>query len=295
MLSDNAARLKREGTCAPAWLLSPSNTLTIALNLMVVLGAIVVVVPFAWIALSSFKPRGEIFSPTSIFWPNTVTLENYQEVFFNTPLVPYFKNSVIATLVTLAINLPAGALAAYAFSRFEFRGKRILMVVILVTQLLPAAAIVVPLFLQWSTLRLLNSPWALGLTYAGLTLPLVILLLVGFLDSVPRELDEAAQIDGCSKMRAFWWILMPMLRPGLAAAAIFTFVTTWQEFLLAVSMTIKSDAYTLPVGLYGFIGAFSTDWGGIMAMAVVIALPAVLLFALLQKQFISSITGAVKG
>ncbi len=185
-------------------------------------------------------------------------------------------------------------MAGFGFSRFHFRGRNLLLIILLISQLLPAA-IVVPLFLQLSALHLLNAPGALGVTYAGLTVPLIVLLLINFCYGIPRELDEAAAIDGCTKFSMFWRIHLPLLRPGLAAAAIFIFINTWQEFLLAISLTTKADNYTLPVGLFAFQGQFVTDWGGIMAMAVVIALPAVILFAVLQNQFVSSLTGAVKG
>jgi ABC-type glycerol-3-phosphate transport system permease component len=264
------------------------------LTIILILGAVLVIVPFAWIFISSFKPRGEIFNPTSIWVPREMTLDNYRTV-LDSPLGTYALNSIIATVTAIVLNLPTGALAAYGFSRFQFRGRSLLLVVLLMSQLLPAAAIVVPLFLQWSRLDWLNSPFSLGLTYAGLTLPLVILLLSSFIDSIPTELDDAAEIDGCSRLNIFWRILVPLLRPGLAASSIFIFVTTWQEFLLALSLATKSAYYTLPVGLFAFQGQFITDWGAIMAMAVVIAIPAVILFTVLQNQFISSITGAVKG
>ncbi|MCC7450804.1 MAG: carbohydrate ABC transporter permease [Anaerolineae bacterium] len=264
------------------------------MNAVVIGGAVLVVIPFAWIVLSSFKPRGEIFSASSVFWPRVFTLENYQRL-QDTPLVTYAVNSAVATLIAVLINLPVGALAGFGFSRFNFRGRNLLLIILLMSQLLPAAAIVIPLFLQLSNLRLLNAPGALGLTYAGLTVPLIVLLLINFCDSIPRELDEAAAIDGCNKLSMFWRIHLPLLRPGLAAATIFIFISTWQEFLLAISLTTKAENYTLPVGLFAFQGQFVTDWGGIMAMAVVIALPAVILFAVLQNQFVSSLTGAVKG
>jgi ABC-type glycerol-3-phosphate transport system permease component len=265
----------------------------LALNLVIVVGAVLVVIPFAWVVLSSFKPQGDIFSGVSIWWPRQLTLDNYAKL-QHTPILLYVRNSLTATAIAILIDLPVAALAGFAFARFTFRGRNLLMVILLMSQLLPAAAIVVPLFLQLSSLRLLNSPVSLGFTYAGLTIPLTVLLLTNFVHAIPLDLDEAAALDGCHKLMIFWRIHTPLLRPGLAAAAIFIFIFAWQEFLLALSLTTKGDTYTLPVGLYAFQGAFTTDWGGIMAMSVVIALPAVILFALLQKHFVSSLTGAVK-
>jgi multiple sugar transport system permease protein len=267
----------------------------ILLNVFIVLVGILIFVPFAWILVSSFKPGGEVLSSVHIWWPSRLTLDNYREALMKTPIKVYFSNSIIASAITITLNLPTGAMAAYAFSRFRFRGRNVLMTSILVTQLLPAAALVVPLFMQWSRLSMLNSPVTLGITYAGLALPLVILLLYGFMESIPHDLDEAAEIDGCTKGRAFWLIMLPLLRPGLAAAGIFMFNTTWQEFLLAVSLSNKATGYTLPVGLYAFIGQWVTNWGGIMAMAVIIAAPVAILFTLLQDQFISTLAGSVKG
>jgi len=265
------------------------------LNLLVVLVGVLIFIPFAWVLVSSFKPKGEVLSALHVWLPSYFTLENYRDALFKTPIRTYFFNSLIASGITILVNLPAGAMAAYAFSRFRFRGRNVLMTAVLVTQLLPAAALVVPLFTQWSRLSMLNSPVVLGLTYAGLTLPLVILLLYGFMEGIPHELDEAAEIDGCNPSRAFWLIMLPLLRPGMAAAGIFMFNTTWQEFLLAVSLTNKATGYTLPVGLYAFIGQFVTNWGGIMAMAVIVAAPVAILFTLLQDQFISTLGGSVKG
>lgn len=264
-------------------------------NIVVVLVGLFISIPTAWMVIASFKPSGEVLSSVHVWWPSRFTLENYQQALFHTPVGRYFFNSVIATFIPMLINLPAGALAAYALSRFRFPGRSVIMTGILITQLLPAVALVVPLFVQWSNLRLLNSPITLGVTYSGLTLPLVILLLYGFVESIPRELDEAAVIDGAGPGQAFWLIMLPLLRPGLAAACIFMFNTTWQEFLLAVSLTNKDTGYTMPVGLYAFIGQYTTDWGAIMAMAVIIAAPVAILFTLLQDQFVATLAGSVKG
>jgi ABC-type glycerol-3-phosphate transport system permease component len=267
----------------------------ILMSALIVLVGVLIFVPFAWILISSLKPNGEVLSSVHIWWPSRFTLDNYRDALMKTPIRVYFSNSVIASAITIALNLPTGAMAAYAFSRFRFRGRNALMTSVLVTQLLPAAALVVPLFTQWSRLSMLNSPVTLGITYAGLALPLVILLLYGFMESIPHDLDEAAEIDGCTKGRAFWLIMVPLLRPGLAAAGVFMFNTTWQEFLLAVSLNNKQLGYTLPVGLYAFIGQWVTNWGGIMAMAVIIAAPVAILFTILQDQFISTLAGSVKG
>ena len=276
-------------------LVVPRRVRRLLLNVVVIAIGVLIFVPFAWVLLSSFKPKAEVMSMTRPWWPSYFTLENYRDALLRSNLGLYFRNSIVASIITIVLNLPTGALAAYAFSRFRFPGRGALMTAVLITQLLPAAALVVPLFTQWSRLRMLNSPVVLGMTYAGLTLPLVILLLYGFVENIPRDLDEAAEMDGCTPWRAYWLIILPLLRPGLAAAGIFMFNTTWQEFLLAVSLTSKSTGYTLPVGLYAFIGQFVTNWGGIMAMAVIIAAPVAILFTLLHDQFISTLTGSVKG
>jgi multiple sugar transport system permease protein len=294
MAADAAAQTGARGRGRHS-LVIPRRVRKLLLNLVVIAVGVLIVVPFAWVLLSSFKPKAEVMSMTRPWWPSRFTLENYQDALFRSNIGLYFRNSIIASVITILLNLPTGAMAAYAFSRFRFRGRDALMIGVLITQLLPAASLVVPLFTQWSRLHLLSSPVVLGITYAGLTLPLVILLLYGFMESIPRELDEAAELDGCTSGRAFWMIMLPLLRPGLAAAGIFMFNTTWQEFLLAVSLTSKATGYTLPVGLYAFIGEFRTNWGGIMAMAVIIAMPVAILFTLLHDQFISTLVGSVKG
>jgi multiple sugar transport system permease protein len=266
-----------------------------SLNALITVIAVVIAVPFAWVIVSSFKPRGDVFSSVSIWWPRHFTLDNYGEVFLKTPLLTYLANSVIATLFAMAINIPLGGLAGYAFSRFTFRGSTLLMASVLVTQFLPGASLIVPLFKQWSSLHVLNSPFTLGFTYAGLSIPLVLLLMYGFFNGIPRELDESAEMDGVSRMQTLRYIMFPLARPGVVAAAIFSFNTTWQEFMLASCFANKSAAFTLPVGMYSFMGNYVTNWGGILAMAVILALPICVLFTLFQDQFVYTLSGSIKG
>jgi ABC-type glycerol-3-phosphate transport system permease component len=265
------------------------------LNALIAAIAVLILVPFAWVVVSSFKPRGDVFSSVSIWWPRHFTLENYSEVFLKTPLLTYIANSVVATLFAMLLNIPLGGLAAYAFSRLRFKGAGILMASVLVTQFLPGASLLVPLFKQWSALHVLNSPFTLGFTYAGLTIPLVLLLMYGFFNSIPRELDESAEMDGLTQGQTLRYIMFPLARPGVVAAAIFSFNTTWQEFMLASCFSNKSSAFTLPVGMYSFMGNYVTNWGGILAMAVILALPLCVLFTLFQDQFVYTLSGSIKG
>lgn len=261
---------------------------------MALVAGAITVVPFAWVVISSFKPRSDIFSRGNVWFPKALTLDNYRTV-FESPILDYAANSLVATAVALLIALPAGALAAFAFSRYRFRGRGTLLVLLLITQLLPAIALVVPLFRQLSSLGLINNTPVLGLIYGGLMMPVVILLMVGFIDAIPTQMDEAALVDGATEFQLFRKVVFPLVRPGLAAGAVLVVIATWQEFLLAVSLTTTRAAYTLPVGLATFQTERTTDWGAIMAMSVAIAVPAIITFWVLQRHFVNSLVGAVKG
>lgn len=252
--------------------------------------------PFAWMALSSIKTLQELFTVPPHWLPNQPTLANYWTVFFNSNIPRYFLNSCIisggATLVALAL----GVFASYGFARFEFRGKPLLQTFVLVGQLLPTAAIIVPLFITLRWLHLINTYWGLILVYTIITLPLSVWMLTSYMRNIPVELEEAATIDGASRLVVLFRIVLPLATPGIVAVIVYSFVTCWNEFVFALVFAQDQSVKTLPIGLAEFSTEFNTDWGGVMAASMVMTVPVVVLFLAFQRLFVGGLTaGATKG
>jgi len=247
-------------------------------------------------ALSSIKKLPELFTVPPHWLPNEPTLDNYATVFFHSNIPRYFLNSCIisggATLFALALAV----FAAYGFARFEFRGKAWLQTFVLVGQLLPTAAIIVPLFITLRWLHLINTYWGLILIYTIITLPLSVWMLTSYLRGIPVELEEAATIDGASRLGVLFRITLPLAMPGVVAVIVFCFVTCWNEFVFALVFAQDQSVKTLPIGLAEFSTEFNTDWGGVMAASMVMTLPVVILFLAFQRLFVGGLTaGATKG
>ncbi len=251
--------------------------------------------PFIWIIISSLKGSGEIFSAPPTLWPETVTLENYRNAILKNDLLLYTKNSVVIAVITTVLTTFVAALAAYGIGFLKTTGSKGMTMLMVTTQMFPIVVLIIPLFTLCSKLGLLNTHYSLILSNLVFTIPSAILIMSGYFASVPRDLGEAAQIDGCTKLTMFFKVILPIVGPGLIAVGIFTFIGVWQEFLLAVSFISDSKMNTLPVGLSSYVGEHTTDWGGLMATSVVIAIPAIILFVSVQKYFIDNLAGAVKG
>jgi multiple sugar transport system permease protein len=267
------------------WLL---NAITVALTA-------VVLFPFYWLLASAVKPREELFRIPAVWVPEEPTLDSFVRLFQGSfPL--WFQNSTIIALSTTALGLTLAALAAYSFSRFPFAGSRALSTTFLFIQLFPVAVIVIPLFIMWSNLKLTNTYWSLIITYLVFGLPVSTWLMIGFFNAVPIELEEAAMIDGASRLGALWRITLPLSLPGLAATAIYVFLLAWNEFFFALTFMSSTEMRTIPVGLQSFFAEHSVDWGLVMAGSVVASLPVVILFGALSRYFVQGLTsGAVKG
>lgn len=253
---------------------------------------LVVAVPTGWVVLASFRQErvltGELFDFSSFGWANYVRA-------LTSDLPRDLFNSFVASTVASVLAVAVGTVTAYGFSRFRFRGARVLLWVMLLIQLIPAASLVVPLYKLWGTLGLFNNLFGLALAYAGMSTAVCILLIKEYLDEIPFELDEAAAIDGCSSWSTFVRVLVPLLGPAMAAGGIFVFITTWQEFVIASSVTNDPHYFTLTVGLQQFRGEHKTDYGAILAGSVLTALPIIGVFALFQRQFVRTIAGSTKG
>ncbi len=260
-----------------------------------VLLAVVILLPFFWMLSVSLKPATEPFAIPARLWPEHPTLANYGSA-FRPEFQRYFLNSIIVSAATLAITITLALLAAYAFTRFQLRILAVLLVAVMVAQLFPSSAIIIPIYRMVKAAGLLNTYAALIIAYITITLPVAIWMLRGFLASIPATLEEAAAVDGATKLRAFFAVVVPLCRPGLVATSVFVLIVTWQEFLFALSFTSTKEMATLPVGMNDYIGQYGIRYGELMASSVLVSLPVVLAFFLVQRQFVAGLTaGSVKG
>ncbi len=257
--------------------------------------AIVILLPFFWMVSVSLKPATEPFAIPARLWPEQPTLDNYVTA-FRPEFRVYFLNSIIVSLSTVLVTVTLALLAAYTFTRAQTRAILVCMSLIVAAQMFPASAIIIPIYKMMKEADLLNTYPSLVIAYITITLPVAIWMLRGFMARLPIELDEAAAIDGCGPLRTFFSVILPLCRPGIVATAVFVLIVTWQEFLFALSFTSTKEMRTLPVGMNDFIGQYGIRYGELMASSVLISLPVVAVFFLLQRQFVAGLTaGAVKG
>lgn len=270
----------------------PNRLILIALQIVL---AAFVLLPFFWMVSVSLKPATEPFAIPARLWPQAPTLENYVTA-FRPEFRTYFVNSLIVSLSTVFITVTLGLLAAYAFSRSTLVLITALMSLVVLAQMFPHSAIIIPIYKMMRAADLLNTYWALIIAYVSVTLPVAIWMLRGFLAKLPVSLEEAAAIDGATPFRIFREIVVPLARPGVIATAVYVLIVTWQEFLFALSFTSTRDMRTLPVGLNDFIGQYGIRYGELMASSVMVSVPVIAVFFLLQRYFVAGLTaGAVKG
>ena len=252
--------------------------------------------PVYWMITTSFKPKGDILSTNPTVLPRSFTLSNYVEAVTKEGFVRALLNSLIVVFFTVTISLAIALFASIAVARMKFKGKRIYVASILLVQMLPLAALLIPIYLLLSRFNLTDRLSGVVLTYLAFVLPFVIWTLRGFLVNIPAELEEAALVDGCTKPQAYRLVLFPLMAPGLVATAIFAFIQAWNEFLLAYILLSSQDNATMPIWLAGFTNRFGTDWGPLMAASTLTALPVVIFFAKIQDKIATGVTaGAVKG
>jgi N,N'-diacetylchitobiose transport system permease protein len=253
--------------------------------------------PVYWMVNSSLLPRNEIRSPKPTWLPFGGTLENYRTVFHGGQFVDSLKMSLMVTVLTVLVALAFAFLAAVAVSRFRFRGRKAFIVALLVIQMIPVEGLFISQYKMLEGMNLLNTVFGLSLVYTASVLPFTVWTLRGFVAGVPFELEEAAMVDGCSRVQAFFRVTLPLLAPGLVATGVFGFIQAWNEFTLAVVVMTREDRKTLPLWLSTFTDVNrGTDWGGIMAGSTLIAIPVVIFFLIVQGRMVSGLTaGAVKG
>lgn len=263
---------------------------------------VIMCVPGLWVVLSGFRPNREILAKPAIWIPEELTLRNFAAIFgfgeeqVAIPVFAYFTNSMVIALTSTVIAILIGMSGGYAFARFRFGGKNALFLGLMLSRAVPGIALSLPVFMIWSRLGLIDAKLGLIIVYVAINVPFTIWLIDGFFRQVPREMSEAAQVDGCTRWQAFWKIEFPLARSGIASAGVFAFLTSWNEYALASQLTRSTDSKTLPVGLMDFTAQFTIDWAGMCAMAVIIIVPALILTFLVQKHLIAGLTfGGVKG
>lgn len=264
---------------------------------LVALLVLLIVGPFLWMLLGSFKPNVELMqSQGQTLWIENPTLENYQRLFAEYSFARFFLNSTIVATVTALVATSLSAFAGYSLARFQYPGRTLFSFLILLTQMIPAIATIIPLFLWFQSLGLLNTYWALIISYNAFAIPFCTWLLRGFFMGIPTELEEASQLDGTGQLGTFLRIVLPLSAPGLLATAIFSFILAWQEFLIAVTFTSSAELRTLTVGIAAMRGRDIVDWGLLNAGVVITTIPLAILFAFVQKYLVQGLTsGAIKG
>lgn len=267
-----------------------------ALIVALVLGAIYAGFPVVWMIASSFKSNTEVFAYPPQLITESFSAMAYQVVLTNPEKVRFFINSYLISILVTIFTLVVGILAGYSFSRYTFRFKRPLNMLIISVQAVPPITLLIPYFSLIVTLKLHNTYAALVLTYMVFTLPYAILMMTGYFNTLPKELDEAVMMDGGSRVVALWRVLVPIALPGIVATGIYTFMQAWNEFLFALTLTKTMDMRTVPVGIQMLMGQHSYEWNEMMAMSVLGCLPVLLLYLFFQRYFLAGMTaGSVKG
>ena len=270
--------------------------LKILVLVLLLLGAVYAAFPIIWMLACSFKPNTEIFAYPPSFLSESFSPGAYQAIFSDPVKVRFFINSYLVSLIVTALTLIVAILAAYSFSRYDFKFKKLLNVLIISVQAVPPITLLIPYFGLMVGLRLYNTYWALIFTYMVFTLPYAILMMTGYFNTLSRELDEAVMIDGAGSFQALWRILVPVSVPGIVSVGIYTFMQAWNEYLFALTLTKTVDMRTVPIGIQLLMGQHSYEWNEMMAMSILGSLPVLILFLFFQRYFIGGMTaGSVKG
>ena len=277
------------------------RTRKVILNATAIAVAVVTLFPIFWMVSTAFKPATEIYSLTPRPLPSHPTWTNFANVLngsvIGMPYWTFLRNSLFVTVASVLVSSVIALLAAIAVARFRFRFRTTYLIMLLIVQMLPQQALVIALFLDFRRLNLLDSLIGLILLYITFALPVTIWMLRNFVAAVPRELEEAAAIDGAGPLRSFWKVLLPLVMPGLVTTSVFAFIFAWNEFVFATTFLATDQAkYTLPVYVTYFFGKGSVDWGAIMAASVLFTLPVMIFFLIVQRRLRTGLlAGAVKG
>ena len=272
----------------------PKDLLVLVPTLVIML---VIIFPVLWMVLSSVRPANQLTEPLS--WSGLfsgLNGEAYTRLFSDSNFGRYVINSLVVSSVSTVLTVVISGIAGYTLSRFRFRGRSLLLLLVLATQLLPFVVLITPIYIAFQQLKLLNSYPGLIVVYVAMTLPLATYLMMGYFDAIPQVLDEAARIDGCSTLGVIFRVVMPVALPGIVTVAVTAFIASWEEFLFATVLMTSDKLKTVQVGLAGFFGEYSTDWPVVMAAATVAAVPTIVLFAVVQRRLVAGMAaGSIKG
>lgn len=257
---------------------------------------VITLAPFYWILVTSLKTSTEVFARPITYWPKALTFDNYRYLFMDLGFDGYFMNSLIVSISVTCIVSILALIGGYAMSRYRFKGKGLVYVLLLFTQMFPAVVLMIPLFETMNKLRLINTLLSLIITCSVTNLPFCLFMMMGYYNSIPRSLEEAAQVDGCSLLGAVFRVLLPTMRPSIVATGAYAFINSWNVFIYATAFITKKTKYTIPLALNIFQGEFNTNYSGLAAGCVVALIPVLVIFAFIQKNLAGGATsGAVKG
>ncbi|AGF58619.1 raffinose/stachyose/melibiose transport system permease protein [Clostridium saccharoperbutylacetonicum] len=266
------------------------------LYIVLIIWAVIQIFPLYWLITFSLKNNSEIFGGNLIGLPEKFLWENYGKALVNANVGVYFMNSVIITAVTIFLTVIVSLMASYALVRMKWKFRNTTMLLFMAGLMIPIHAALLPIFLILRKVKLLDTYWALIIPYVAFAIPMAILILTSFMKSIPREIEEAACIDGCSIYRIFFSIIVPILRPAVATISIFTFLQAWNELMFATVFISKAAYKPLTVGIQSMAGKYSTEWGPIGAALVIATIPTVIIYLLMSSQVHKSLTaGALKG
>jgi multiple sugar transport system permease protein len=252
--------------------------------------------PFYWTLNTAFKRETDIFSQRLQYFPSHFTVGNFVKAWNGVGFSVYFKNSVVVALAAVFFIVVLSVLTGYALGRFNFKGKKAMMLTLLCTQFIPHTMMIIPFFIIFKNLGLVSNLLALVIVYTTFQVPFNAVVMKGFVGNIPKELEEAAMVDGCGMLGAIFHVILPVLLPGLIATGAFAFIGCWNEFLFALILINKSSLFTIPVGLSFMVGEYNINYGALASGSVIALIPAVLLFAYVQKYLVQGLSaGAVKG
>jgi len=266
--------------------------------IILLLGLIVLysVFPIVWTLITSFKPESDIVTNELQYIPENFTLANYSAIWNRSGYPRLIANSLQVTLITMVICMTLGTLAAYSLSRYQFKIRNQILLFYLVIRMFPLVLMIVPLWIMMRYFGLLNTHLGLAIAYTTFLLPLCVWMMKSFFDAIPPDLEDSARIDGCSRLTALFYVVLPLARGGLMATAIFIGIAAWNEYLFALMFTNSQESQTWPVGLALMVGEFQLPWGALSAGGIISIFPVILLFSLVQQTLVKGLTsGAVKG
>ncbi|MBI5020142.1 MAG: sugar ABC transporter permease [Ignavibacteriales bacterium] len=273
-----------------------SKIIRILTHLVLVIFTLIAIYPVLQVVTISLRPADKLLSTSLEIIPQNATLKSYVALFTDQPFLLWVRNSALISLTVTLTGVALASMSGYVFSRFNFIGKKIGLLSLLVTQMFPATMLLLPLYLMLIYLGLINSYLGIIITYSATALPFCIWTMKGYYDTIPISLEEAARIDGCNQFQAFYKVILPLASPALVITGLFSFMSAWSEYIVAAQILQDTQLWTLPLGLKSFEANMSTEWGMYGAASLIVMVPVVLLFIILSKWLVSGLTlGSVKG